>query len=188
MAISYPLSIPTGIAPIAYNLGYKASVISYSSPFTFQTHVYKGVGYAYSLSLDFGLIKSDRRNEMEAFLMALNGVYGTFKWYPKNPTKNVVSNKTISAHNTLRDTLTLNNVTSITVGDFLRVGTQLVKVVNISGNAIDIRPPLREDSVNATVYGSDVYGVFRLSGNDQKPGPVDVNWNQAFAMECVEAV
>lgn len=187
MALQYPISFPTGIAPLSYRLGYVANVLVYTAPDSFITSTYEKPGKAWTLVMEFPPIASSKRNEMAAFMASLKGMYGSFKFYPKNPTAQAVTNTTISAHNTLRDNLTLASVATLAVGDYVRVGTQLLQILKISGSSIDIFPSLRADSVGATLTGTDVYGVFRLKSNEQS-WSTDINWQAGFTLEAAEAI
>lgn len=187
MAIAYPLTFPVAAKPTQYSLGYRTNVMTYSSPETFQTSVYEKVGKAWTLKLMVVPQNIDQHRLMTAFLASLKGPFGTFKFYPMKPMLLIATNKTIAAHSTLRSNLTLNDVADLTVGDYMRVGTQLIQILNISGNSIDIFPTLRADSVGATVYSSDIYGVFRLTANEQE-WTLNSNHNADFSLDAIEAV
>ena len=77
MAISYPLAFPSlGIKNITIRARSVVGVAS--SPFTFQQQVYQHAGQMWEAEITMPPMKREDAEQLIAFLLKLNGSYGTF--------------------------------------------------------------------------------------------------------------
>ena len=187
MSITYPINIPNYTSFSTVNLIAKNTVGMTASPFTNQQKVYKWTGEYWECDIQ---IKAMTRSEFEtfsAFLIKLKGMYGTFNLSPDPNGRTVRGSASTSAGSPVINGSTSANSSSIDItgattnatgylksGDYIQVGTQLLKVlddVNTDGSGsatgINIFPQLRTAlSGSEAVIVNNAVGVFRLAEND----------------------
>lgn len=184
MAITYPLSLPTitGIANIVITA--RNSVAVATSPFTLTTQVMQHQGSRWEASVTLPPMKRASAEEWIAFLISLNGAYGTFLLgdpmgaTARGSASTAAGTPLVNGGSQTGSTLNIdgapNNATGyLKAGDYIQVGTNLYKVLadansNGSGQvSIDIWPRLRSSPAdNAAVVVAGAKGLFRLSSSD----------------------
>lgn len=205
MAITYPLTFPS-IGIRSMNIRARNVVGISASPFTGQQQVYKHQGQWWEAEVTLPPMKRADAEQVVAFLLSLNGVYGTFLLGdPANTSPRGVGTGTplvYGADQTGSELITDGWTTSTTgilkAGDWIQLGsgsaTRLYKVLadaNSDGSGIatiDIFPSLRSSPAdNAQVTKSSPKGQWRLSSND-------TNWSideasvYGITFACVEAL
>lgn len=205
MAITYPLSFPS-VGIRSMNIRARNVVGISASPFTGQQQVYKHQGQWWEAEVTLPPMKRADAEQVVAFLLSLNGVYGTFLLGdPANTAPRGVGTGTplvYGADQTGSELITDGWTTSTTgilkAGDWIQLGTgsatRLYKVLadaNSDGSGIatlDIYPNLRQSPAdNAQVTKSSPKGQWRLSSND-------TNWSideasvYGITFACVEAL
>jgi hypothetical protein len=184
MAITYPLSLPTitGIANIVMTA--RNSVAVATSPFTLTTQVMQHQGSRWEASVTLPPMKRASAEEWIAFLISLNGAYGTFLLgdpmgaTARGSASTAAGTPLVNGGSQTGSTLNIdgapNNATGyLKAGDYIQVGTNLYKVLadansNGSGQvSLDIWPSLRSSPAdNAAVVVASAKGLFRLSSSD----------------------
>lgn len=188
MAISYPLSLPTitGIANIV--LTARNSIAVATSPFTLSQQVMKHQGARWEANVTLPPMKRSSAEEWIAFLISLNGQYGTFLLGdPIGATARGVASTNagtplVNGGSQTGQTLNIdgapNSITGyLKAGDYIQLGTnsssRLHKVLadansNASGQvSLDIWPALRSSPAdNSSVIVANTKGLFRLSSSD----------------------
>lgn len=205
MAITYPLSFPS-VGIRSMNIRARNVVGISASPFTGQQQVYKHQGQWWEAEVTLPPMKRADAEQVVAFLLSLNGVYGTFLLGdPANTAPRGVGTGTplvYGADQTGSELITDGWTTSTTgilkAGDWIQLGTgsatRLYKVLadaNSDGSGIatlDIYPNLRQSPAdNAQIIKSSPKGQWRLSSND-------TNWSideasiYGITFACVEAL
>ena len=188
MAISYPLSLPTvtGIANIV--LTARNSIAVATSPFTLTQQVMQHQGSRWEANVTLPPMKRESAEEWIAFLISLNGQYGTFLLgdplgaTARGSASSSPGTPLVNGGSQTGTTLNIdgapNSATGyLKAGDYIQLGsgsgTQLYKVLadansNGSGQvSLDIWPSLRSSpSDNAAVTVASAKGLFRLSSSD----------------------
>lgn len=188
MAISYPLSLPTGIGIAQIELRVTNAVAISRSPFTFAQQVHAYAGQSWQADVTLPPIQRDLAEEWLAWLISLKGQVGTFYLgdpnakTPRGSARNsdtIDINGTQSSGNTIAiDSAPINRTGYLKAGDYIHVNTgttrQLFKVLkdantNASGQAtLDVWPDVRVSlGDNATVTVENTQGLFRLASNEQ---------------------
>lgn len=174
----YPLALPavSGVQDIIWSRDEVRGISE--SPFTLHRQVFRHAGERLRASVVLPVMTREDASEWYAFLLALDGGYGTFLFGDVfRPTPRGLawgSPKVAGASQTGRVLATKDwnaNITNILrAGDFIQVGLRLYVVernVNsdVSGNAtLDIFPRLRESPIdNQTIDTTDARGVFQLA-------------------------
>lgn len=195
--ISYPLSLPTGIYPSSYTLGYMTNTRVNTSPFTFSTQKLESYGQAWMLKLDFPPLDDDKARLMASFMSKLKGAYGSFYFTPKNAWKGTGSGTPtlVSIDNDLRTTITVSpSNTSIPEGSYVQIGEQLVQIQTAvpaqAGNVanVSVFPRIRTALAAGTpITYINPKGKFALTANEQQ-WTIDRSRHYAFSVEAMEAI
>ena len=206
MAITYPLTFPSGIPIEKMNTQPLSAVGKSVSAFSFasQTQDYRGQMWTHTVTT--GILEPDEADALEAFVLALNGVEGTFLFSdPSKVTPRGVATGTPLVDGASQTGLTLNtkgwtiNVTGILkAGDQIQLGTgantRLHKVlvdVDSDGTglaAIDLWPRLRESPADsATIITNDCHGIYKQANNKPRfnkkhPVLMDMTFNLVEAL------
>lgn len=205
MAISYPVTVPSlGIR----NMTIRArSVVGIStSPFTGQQQVYQHQGQWWEAEVTMPPMKRADAEQIAAFLLKMNGVYGTFLLGdPLNTSPRGVGTGTPlvkganqTGNSLITDGWTAGQTGILKAGDWLQIGTgsntRLHKVLSDansdgSGNAtFDIWPSLRSSPAdNAAIYVNSTKGQWRLASNATEYN-IDEAAIYGFTFACVEAL
>jgi len=205
MSISYPVSFP--------NLGIKSMTIRArsvvgisSSPFTFQQQVYQHAGQMWEAEITMPPMKREDAEQLIAFMLKLNGTYGTFTLGdPLNTSPRgigtgtpLVNGGSQTGNSLVTDGWTANQTGILKAGDWIQLGSgstsRLYKILsdansNGSGQAtFDIWPNLRSSPAdNATITVSSPKGLWRLSSNDM-PYTIDEASFYGITLACMEAL
>jgi hypothetical protein len=205
MAISYPVAFP--------DLGIKSmniramNVVGMSqSPFTGQQQVYKHQGQWWEMEVTLPPMKRAEAEQIAAFLLKLNGRYGTFTLGdPANTAPRgvgtgtpLVNGGSQTGNSLLTDGWTTSTTGILKAGDWIQLGSgsasRLHKVLSdvnsdSSGAAsIDIWPNLRSSpSDNAQITVIAPKGVWRLASNDVNYS-IDEASIYGITFACVEAL
>lgn len=205
MAISYPVAFP--------DLGIKSmniramNVVGMSqSPFTGQQQVYKHQGQWWEAEITLPPMKRAEAEQIAAFLLKLNGRYGTFTLGdPANTAPRgvgtgtpLVNGGSQTGNSLVTDGWTTSTTGILKAGDWIQLGSgsasRLHKVLNdvnsdASGNAtLDIWPNLRSSpSDNDSITVTSPKGLWRLSSNDVNYS-IDEASIYGITFACVEAL
>lgn len=185
MAITYPLSLPTsGIRSI--RMVARNSVAISQSPFSLSSQIYKFPGQTWEADVSLPAMNRATAEEWIAFLLKLNGQYGTFTMgdpsgaTARGSASSSAGSPTVSSGTAGSQSLSItgaaaNASTYLLPGDYLQLGSgsssRLHKVLNTvstdgSGAAtIDIWPAIRSTASGAVVV-SNPKGIFRLNTSD----------------------
>lgn len=205
MAISYPVTFPSlGIRSM--NIRAKSVVGVSQSPFTGQQQVYKHQGQWWEAEVSLPPMKRADAEQVAAFLLKMNGQYGTFLLGdPANTAPRGVGTGTplVKGGSQTGDTLITDGWTTSTTGilkagDWIQLGsdstTRLYKVLddvdsNSSGEAtLTLWPSLRSSpSDNAAIVVSSPKGQWRLSANEIQYS-IDEASVYGITFACVEAL
>jgi hypothetical protein len=205
MPITYPLNFPN-VCPRAVNIRSQSIVGVNTSPFTGQQQVYKHQGQWWEMEITMPAMKRDDAETLIAFLLKLNGRYGTFYFGdPANTKPRGIGTGTplVNGASQTGDTLITDGWTpSITnilkAGDWLQIGSstssKLHKVLDdvnsdSGGNAtLTIWPNLRVSPPNNGVLSvNSPKGIWRLSANETNYS-IDTAQIYGVTFACVEAI
>ena len=204
MTISFPLSLPTTRAPMHIDWQRQSNVGSAESPFTLTQQTYVWPADRWLASLAWGTMGAADANEVEAFLLALNGMEGSFllgdplrttplgTWAGQSPLVNGASQ---SGRTLAIDGLTPTTTTG-KAGDWFQLGSGSTSrlhrltapfTANGSGQAtLDIWPSLRGSPAdNSAVTLSAAKGLFMLATNLSGWSQEDVR-DFGITLPCVE--
>lgn len=187
MAITYPLTMPTNRRPSQVLLSMRNVVGISSSPFTFQSDVFRFPGQAWAAQVSLPVMKRDEAYPWIAFLTALRGRYGTFYLgdpdaeQPLGEARNTPGTPVLDGLQSGEDISVTGLPTSVVgyllPGDYVQIGTgagrTLHKVLeqvdsDSSGDAVlTLWPEVRTPTADGTeVVVSNCRGLFRLSQNE----------------------
>lgn len=206
MAITYPVSFPSSIGLANINIRARNVVGISSSPFTGQQQVYKHQGQWWEAEVSLPPMKRADAEQAVAFLLKMNGVYGTFLLGDKANTAPrglgtgtpLVNGASQTGDELITDGWTTSTTGILKAGDWIQLGsgssTRLHKVLDDvdsdgSGNAtINIFPNLRSSPAdNAVITVSNTQGLWRLAGNETEYSIDNMSiYGMTFA--CVEAL
>ena len=205
MPISYPLNFPAvGIRNVTIRA--RTVVGLNSSPFTGQQQVYKHQGQWWEMEVTLPPMKRADAEQVAAFLVKLNGRFGTFTFGdPLNTAPRGVGTGTPLVNGAgqtgtdlVTDGWTPDTTGILKAGDWIQLGTgsssRLHKVLDDvnsdgSGNAtLTLFPDLRTSPAdNAAITVSSPKGLWRLAANE-----VDYSIDEAsiygMTFACVEAL
>lgn len=184
MPITYPITFPSDCIR-AVTIRARNVVGMSASPFTNQQQVYKHPGQWWEMEVSLPPLKRADAEEISAFLISLNGRYGTFLLGdPANTSPRGIATGTpvvYGASQTGDELITNGWSTSITgilkAGDWIQLGTasatrlhKVLEDVNSDGSgvaSIPIWPDLRSSPSNGSqVAINNTKGQWRLSAND----------------------
>jgi hypothetical protein len=185
MAITYPLSLPASGKIIRMDFRREARVGVSESPFTFSSQSYVWAGDRWMLTIEWGpLYLVADANDIEGFLLALNGREGSFlagdltrplalgTWVGQSP---LVKGASQTGKTLLVDGLTPTTTTCLK-GDFFQLGSGATSrlhrltqnsTANGAGEAtLDFWPQLRASPAdNAPLTLAAPKGLFMLAEN-----------------------
>ena len=189
------------ITPTTNTFELVANTRTFQSPLTNAVQTSSRKGSLWKASLQFSNLKGDDRQEMQAFLVKLNGQQHRFTLHDHSYTRRGAGGGTLSISGGSQSgtslvcdgaTASVNNY--LRSGDYISFNNELHMVVadansDGSGNVtLSIAPPIRKTPANDTVvdYLTPVSGVFMLAGPaswDTQPGIIS-----SFTIEAVEDV
>lgn len=205
MAITYPVTFPDlGIRSM--NIRAQSVVSIASSPFTGSQQVYRHQGQWWEAEVTLPPMKRDEAEQVAAFLLKMNGQYGTFLLGDKANTAPrgvgtgtpVVSGGSQTGSTLVTDGWTTSTTGILKAGDWIQLGsgstTRLHKVLNDvdsdgSGVAsIDIWPNLRSSPTDGeAVVVNSPKGIWRLASNSTEYS-IDEASIYGVTFACVEAL
>jgi hypothetical protein len=184
MAITYPLAFPSQCVK-EITIRAKTIVGFSASPFTGQQQVYKHQGQWWEAEMSFPPMRRENAEEVAAFLIKLNGRYGTFLMGdPANTSPRGLATGTPrvkgagqTGNELITDGWTINTTNILMAGDWIQLGagatSRLHKVldnVNSDGTGtatLTLFPSLRSiPADNAVIVITNTVGQWRLSTND----------------------
>jgi hypothetical protein len=205
MAITYPLTFPSiGIRSMTIRA---RNIVGFvASPFTGSQQVYKHPGQFWEAEVTMPPMKRADAEQIAAFLLSLNGRYGTFLLGdPANTSPRgvgtgtpLVNGSNQTGQDLVTDGWTADQTGILKAGDWIQIGsglgTHLYKVLahansDASGNATftiwpDIRSGTGDDSV---ITVSSPKGLWRLAANDTEFS-IDQASIYGITFPCVEAI
>jgi len=206
MAITYPVSFPASIGLANLNIRARTVVGISASPFTGQQQVYKHQGQWWEAEVSLPPMKRADAEQVVAFLLKMNGAYGTFLLGDKSATAPrgvgtgtpLVNGGSQTGNELVTDGWTTSTTGILKAGDWIQLGsgssTRLYKVLDDvnsdgSGNAtINIFPDLRLSPADDTVIAvSNTQGLWRLSSNETQYS-IDQMSVYGITFACVEAL
>jgi hypothetical protein len=202
---TFPITFPTSDIK-SINIRARNVVGMSVSPFTGQQQVYKHQGQWWEMEVTMPAMKRADAEAVNAFLISLNGRYGTFLLGDvANPTPRGVATGTplVYGAGQTGDTLVTSGWTSSTTGimkagDWIQLGsasaTRLYKVLedaNSDGSGyatLSIYPNLRQSPSNgASVVITNPKGQWRLATNEHNYS-IDIGKIYGITFACVEAL
>jgi len=175
MAITYPISMPTGSAIRSVTFTAQNAVAYSRSPFTFsgQAHAYSGEMWTADIALK-PMAEGDAE-AWSAFLTSLRGQFGTF--YLGNPFRNSLRSSNAPTSVTISGAAGARSVTvamtgTLLAGDYFQLGSnanaRLYKVLQdqTDGGTLEIWPSLRATASSASATINSPVGAFRLVSNE----------------------
>lgn len=206
MAITYPVSFPSSIGLANINIRARNVVGISSSPFTGQQQVYKHQGQWWEAEVSLPPMKRADAEQAVAFLLKMNGQYGTFLLGDKSSTAPrgvgtgtpLVNGASQTGDELITDGWTPSTTGILKAGDWIQLGsgstTRLYKVLDDvdsdgSGNAtINIFPNLRSSpDDDAVITVSNTQGLWRLASNEAEYS-IDNMSVYGITFACVEAL
>lgn len=205
MAITYPVAFPS-IGIKSMNIRASSVVGISQSPFTGQQQVYKHQGQWWEAEITLPPMKRDEAEQVAAFLLKMNGRYGTFTLGdPANTSPRGVGTGTPVVYGAdqtgselITDGWTADTAGIMKAGDWIQLGsgsaTRLYKVLNdVSSDSdgiasLDIWPNLRSSPAdNAQITVIAPKGQWRLSSNEIQYS-IDEAQFYGITFACVEAL
>ena len=175
MAITYPISMPTGSAIRSVTFTAQNAVAYSRSPFTFsgQAHAYSGEMWTADITLK-PMAEGDAE-AWSAFLTSLRGQFGTFLL--GNPFRNSLRSSNAPTSVTISGAAGARSVTvamtgTLLAGDYFQLGSgataRLYKVLQdqTDGGTLEIWPSLRATASSASAAITSPVGAFRLASNE----------------------
>jgi hypothetical protein len=206
MAITYPVTFPSGIGFANLNIRARTVVGVNTSPFTGQQQVYKHQGQWWEAEVSLPPMKREDAEQAVAFLLKMNGAFGTFLLGDKSATATrgvgtgtpLVNGASQTGDELITDGWTTSTTGILKAGDWIQLGsaltTRLYKVLDDvnsdgSGNAaINIFPNLRSSpDDNAALTVSSTKGLWRLASNETQYS-IDQMSVYGITFACVEAI
>jgi hypothetical protein len=189
------------ITPTTNTFELVANTRTFQSPLTNAVQTSSRKGSLWKASLQFNNLSGDDRQEMQAFLVKLNGQQHRFTLHDHSYTRRgagggtlVINGASQSGTALVCDGATANVNNYLRAGDYISFNNELHMVVvdansDASGNVtLSIAPPIRKTPADNTLvdYLTPVSGVFMLAGPaswDTQPGIIS-----SFTIEAVEDV
>jgi len=189
------------ITPTTNTFELVSNTRTFQSPLTNAVQTSSRKGSLWKASLQFNNLSGDDRQEMQAFLVKLNGQQHRFTLHDHSYTRRGAGGGTLLINGASQsgtalvcDGATANVNNYLRAGDYISFNNELHMVVvdansDASGNVtLSIAPPIRKTPADNTLvdYLTPVSGVFMLAGPaswDTQPGIIS-----SFTIEAVEDV
>lgn len=180
MAITYPLSAPTVVAPRKTTFLMDTATSDSTSQFSFEQQIHAHSGQRWRVSAELPPMIRAEADEWEAFLLQLDGPYGTFLFgdYGRTALRGVATACTVDGGSQTGNELAVTSLAVSTndvfkAGDWIQLPNyRLHRVVkdadsDSNGDAIlDIWPSLRESpSDTDEIIIASAVGRFRLQSS-----------------------
>ena len=186
-----PIQFPSTIKAKQHDLRMVRSVAMTESPFTYDQQVYDFGGARWEMDIVFPRLTVDDARTLQAFLISLKGMYGTFYYGSEAWIQSVSQPTTTGSHTKGDETLNINTGFTLAAGSMFELENSLymtTSAITSSDNTVDIQPPLRGglSSSGQTFDLTTPRGLWRLASNT-----VNINTDEAlqygFTLSCVEA-
>lgn len=175
MAITYPISMPTGNAVSSVTFMATNAVAYSRSPFTLEGQSHAYAGEMWSADITLKPMAEDDAEAWSAWLTSLRGQHG--KFYLGNPFRNSLRSSGAPSSVTITGSAGDRSVTvamtgTLLAGDYFQLGTgtssRLYKVLEdqTNGGTLEIWPALRDAASTAAAVISSPVGTFRLASNE----------------------
>lgn len=192
--ITYPLAFPTVLARTFAALSFTPTTVVGKTRGTFslttQTFVWAGQAWAGKATLP--PLQGLNADAWEAFLLALNGVEGSFYLGDTSrPTTRgtATGSWTVGTGATANSTvLPITGTGAFAVGDWLQVGRWLHRVINIvDATHVDVWPRLRTAYASGTsIVYTNAVGQFCLADNSDMAWDIDTPGNRSINFNFIE--
>jgi hypothetical protein len=207
MAITYPITLPTG-GQRAVQFSPRSAVGVSASPYTFQQQAQAWPGQLWMARVTLAPMKRAAAEQWIAALLGLNGRYGTFhlgdpaatspRGTPGASTP-LVKGAAQTGQSLLTDGWTSNATGVLLRGDWIQLGsgsTRRIYKVLVDANAnaggevtLDIWPRLRESPAdNEAVVLTNTAGTFRLTSDESMSWDVDASLFYGLEFQAGEAI
>lgn len=206
MAISYPITLPSGPGYRRVSIQPRSSVASYSSPFTQQQQVYAHPGQLWTGEFELPPMNRDEAAAWVAALTSLNGIEGTFvfgdpSWISPRGVGTgtpLINGGSQTGYDLITDGWTTSQTGIMKAGDWIQIGTGSSRRLHMvmadansdgSGNAtLTLWPRVRSAFANNTALTvNSPTGIWRLTANAAWTINVD-NLVAGITVTCVEAL
>lgn len=209
MAISYPIDFPTNVSAARISLTAQTNHGRTMSAFSFNQSVQKNDGTMWGLEVSLPPMKREDAEQWIAFLLTLNGVYGTF-WYqiptwktPRGTPSGTPVLAGIAADSHIRNVgqslkttgWTPSTFSVLKKGDMIQIGNRLFKVlldVDADGTGaatIEVWPKQLSDLADGTsIITSNAKGLFRLAQGDFTLCNIDEAGICSMSFSAIEAI
>lgn len=203
MTISYPLAHPTTPSFTSFTLSHTSVVAKVRSPYTLTAQLQEHQGQMWIADVTLPPMARATAEAWRAWLLALNGPYGTFLLgdpLATLPRGIATGTPLVNGASQTGKTLVTDgwgaSVTGILkAGDYIQLSNRLYMVTQDassdgSGNAtLDIFPRLRESPAdNSAIVTVSCKGLFRLSSNTNIVAVSDVEQLYSFSFSAEEAI
>lgn len=204
MAISYPLTFPSGAKIVASTFRQRRAIAVSRSPFTYQQQVFRYSGAMWEAEISLAPMKRADAEKWTVFFSKLDGPYGTFLMGDpdaKQPLGTITSSDSLivsgsAGSRTLSASLPLGK--TILAGSYIQLGTSsdatLHKLLNdytgtggTQSNVLDIWPALRKDRSSVSAVFINPVGNWRLASNETEWSSDQVS-RYGISFSCVEAL
>lgn len=194
MAISYPLAFPAAAAPALLKFRKVAAVSASTSPFTHEQQIYAHQGDRLECDVEFPIQSRAEANAVIGFLLALNGMEGTFLMGPRNAATAagaatgtpLVNGGSQTGRSLITDGWSAGVTGILLAGDYIQLGSgssarlhPIAQDVNSNGSGqatLELGTRLRSSpSDNAAITVINPVGVWRLAANT-------VEWSEQQAL------
>ena len=173
MAISYPLAMPTVGGIQSIDIRTTNAVVLSESPFTYDGQIQKFPGQRWLADVTLKPMKRKDAEQWAAWLIALNGKYGTFLLGDPNGTapRGSATSATISG-SAGSSSVTVTMTGTLKAGDWIQISSAAdvtlhkVLVDKTNSGTLEIYPALRKDRFSQPAVLTNAKGVFRLASNE----------------------
>ena len=209
MTISYPLALPNTTSIKSVNLRARSNIAVTQSPFTYKQQVLKFQGSAWEADVQLKAMKRDEAEEWIAWMLSLEGQFGTFLLGDPNgatprgsaatsPGTPLINGADQTGKYIVIDGCSASATAYLEVGDYVQfnsgASSKLHKILEVcptdaSGNALlTVYPEVKEAHPdNTTVTVSNCKGLFRLSSNEMD-WSIQTNLFYGLTFSAVEAI
>lgn len=196
MAITYPLSFPSGLRPARARITPRSIVAVSRSPFTGTQQIYAHQGQWWELDLTFGPLSRADGERLVAFLLSLNGMQGTFLYAPPgaDAPRGTAASVTVNGASQTGTSIALSGSGTLKAGDWVQLGSSsTARLHRVLADAtlpatVDVWPKVRTAPSNgAAVVVTSAAGRWRLAANDVGHD-LAPPFTYAFTVPCVEVL
>lgn len=200
MAI-YPLSFPSvTVASERFVLDKRQQATE--SPFTYKVNVVHTAS-RWALEWSFPRMTLSRAEGVEGWALSLNGMVGTFRYYPYQTVRSALTGRTLAQIGYPYNRAVQiggyapSSASSIRVGQWFTIGTQLLRVTDAAAQAdangkitVTFEPELRVQYPAGTALEFvNPFGVFRLATPNSPTFTLDPDRKPDFGtVQAIEAV